>query len=96
MDHIQGIDRNQISIFVLEEMVARDSWARIIDVFVDALPLDKLGFGSVETAEEGRPPYHPADMLKLYMYGYKYGIRSARKLEHAARVNVELWCLPAL
>lgn len=93
MDHIQGIDRNQISIFALEEMVAKDSWARLIDVFVDALPLDDLGFKGVETAEEGRPPYHPGDLLKLYMYGYKHGLRSARKLEHAARVNVELWWL---
>ncbi len=93
MDHIQGIDRNQISIFALEEMVAKDSWARVIDVFVDALPLNELGFEKVQTAEEGRPPYHPSDMLKLYMYGYKYGIRSARKLEHAAKVNVEIWWL---
>ena len=76
MDHIQGIDRNQISIFALEEMVAKDSWARLIDVFVDALPLDDLGFESVQTAEEGRPPYHPGDLLKLYMYGYKHGLRS--------------------
>ena len=65
MDHIQGIDRNQISIFALEEMVAKDSWARLIDVFVDALPLDDLGFESVQTAEEGRPPYHPGDLLML-------------------------------
>ena len=93
MDHIQGIDRNQISIFALEEMVAKASWARLIDIFVDALPLDKLGFGSVQTAEEGRPPYHPGDLLKLYMYGYKHGIRSTRKLEHAAQVNIELWWL---
>ena len=93
MDHIQGIDRNQISIFALEEMVAKDSWARLIDVFVDALPLDKIGFKGVDTAEEGRPPYHPGDLLKLYMYGYKYGLRSTRKLEHAAQVNIELWWL---
>jgi transposase len=93
MDHIEGIDRNQISIFALEEMVAKDSWARLIDVFVDALPLDDLGFKGVETAEEGRPPYHPRDLLKLYMYGYKHGLRSTRKLEHAAKVNVELWWL---
>jgi transposase len=93
MDHIQGIDRNQISIFALEEMVAKDSWARLIDIFVDALPLDELGFESVQTAEEGRPPYHPGDLLKLYMYGYKYGLRTTRKLEHAAQVNVELWWL---
>lgn len=93
MDHIQGIDRNQISIFALEEMVANDSWARLIDVFVDALPLDKIGFKGVEVAEEGRPPYHPGDLLKLYMYGYKHGLRSTRKLEHAAQVNIELWWL---
>lgn len=93
MDHIQGIDRNQISIFALEEMVAKDSWARLIDVFVDALPLDKIGFKGVEVAEEGRPPFYPGDLLKLYMYGYKHGLRSTRKLEHAAQVNIELWWL---
>jgi transposase len=90
MNHIQGVDRNQISIFALEEIVAKDSWARLIDVFVDALPLENLGFESVQYAEEGRPPYHPGDMLKLYMYGHKYGIRSNRKLEHAAHVNIEM------
>lgn len=47
----------------------------------------------MELQEEGRPPFHPAVLLKLYMYGYKHGIRSSRKLEHACKVNVELWWL---
>jgi len=93
MDHIQGIDRNQISFYALEQLVAEDSWPRLVDMFVDALPLDELGFNHIEVKDEGRPPYHPSVLLKLYMYGYKHGIRTSRKLEHACQVNVELWWL---
>jgi len=93
MHHIQGINRNQMSFFALEQLVSQDSWARLVDVFVDALPLDKLGFKHIMLEEEGRPPFHPLVLLKLYMYGYKHGIRSSRKLEHASKVNIELWWL---
>lgn len=93
MHHIEGIDRNQMSFIALEELVDQNSWARLVDVFVDCLPLSKLGFKKVDLKEEGRPPFHPAVLLKLYMYGYKHGIRSSRKLEHACKVNVELWWL---
>lgn len=93
MQHIQGNDRNQVSMFSLEEIVAADSWARIVDIFVDILPLDALGFRHVKPNDEGRPPYHPSILLKLYIYGYKHGVRTSRKLEHACKVNVELWWL---
>ena len=93
MHHIQGISRNQMSFFALEQLVSQDSWARLVDVFVDTLPLDELGFKHVTLEEEGRPPFHPSVLLKLYMYGYKHGIRSSRKLEHASKVNIELWWL---
>lgn len=77
----------------LEEMVAEDSWARVIDIFVDILPLCELGFKHARLQKEGRPPYDPSQLLKLYLYGYKHSIRSSRKLEHSCRVNVELWWL---
>lgn len=93
MNHIEGIDRNQMSFIALEELVDQNSWARLVDIFVDSLPLSKLGFTKVDLKEEGRPPFHPAVLLKLYMYGYKHGIRSSRKLEHACKINVELWWL---
>ena len=77
----------------LEQLVAPDFWARVIDLFVDILPIDELGFKYVKLQSEGRPPYNPATLLKLYLYGYKHSIRSSRKLEHSCKVNVELWWL---
>lgn len=56
--------------------------SRLIDLFVDILPIDELGFKQVKLQSEGRPPYNPATLLKLYLYGYKHSIRSSRKLEH--------------
>lgn len=94
MHHLDTeIDRGQISMIALEEMVHEDSYARLVDLFVDALPLDKLGFTHVQHEAQGRPPYHPAILLKLYMYGYRHGLRSSAKLHQACRVNVELWWL---
>src|SRR5882757_10437448 len=93
MDYISGNDRNQIQFFALEEMVVPDSWARVIDLFVDILPLQDLGFKHTSLQKEGRPPYDPSLLLKLYLYGYKHSIRSSRKLEHCCKVNIELWWL---
>lgn len=94
MHYVEGIDRTQMTMFSLEEAVAKDSLARIIDVFVDSLDLEQLGYTHANLGPEGRPPYSPNTMLKLYMYGYQHGLRSTRKLEHAAAVNIELiWLL---
>ena len=65
----------------------------VIDLFVDMLPLAELGFKHTMLQKEGRPPYNPSLLLKLYLYGYRYSIRSSRKLEHSCKVNVELWWL---
>lgn len=93
MNYIVGENRNQIQMIALEQLVAPDSWARVIDLFVDILPIDELGFKHVKLQSEGRPPYNPVTLLKLYLYGYKHSIRSSRKLEHSCKVNVELWWL---
>ena len=63
--------------------------SRLIDLFVDILPIDELGFKHVKLQSEGRPPYNPATLLKLYLYGYKHSIRSSRKLEHSCKINEE-------
>ena len=63
--------------------------SRLIDLFVDILPIDELGFKHVKLQSEGRPPYNPAKLLKLYLYGYKHSIRSSRKLEHSCKINEE-------
>lgn len=94
MHHLDSeINRNQLSMMALEELVGKDSYARLVDLFVDALPLKELGFTNIEHETQGRPPYHPAVLLKLYMYGYRHGIRSSNKLHQACLVNVEVWWL---
>lgn len=79
-----------------ESCVGLDSWARTVDMFVDILPMEELGFSDVLNSE-GRPPYHSSDMLKLYLYGYKNKLRSSRQMEHACKVNLEvIWLLKGL
>jgi transposase len=94
MDYINGSDREQLIIISLEQMIDAESFVRIIDAFVDALDMDQFGFRNMALNPDGRPPYHPTDLMKLYLYGYHHGIRSCRKLEHATHINVELmWLL---
>ena len=88
MNHIVGADRNQLQFLAPEQLASEDSWARVIDLFVDVLPLKELGFKHAELKKEGRPPYDPSTLLKLYLYGYKHSIRSSRKLEQSCKVNV--------
>jgi len=96
MDFINGFDRNQLLMMDFDSAVSQDSWARVVDLFVEMLPLDELGFIDV-LRQEGRPPYRSADLLKLYIYGYKNQLRSSRKLEHACKVNIEvIWLLKGL
>lgn len=90
MGYVQGIDRNQARIVSLGDMVAADSHARLVDAFVDSLDLGALGFAP--PAAEGRPAYDPRSMLKLYVWGYRRGVRSSRRLAAACRENVEaMW-----
>jgi transposase len=94
MHHLEDeIDRSQVSMMALEEMVGQDSYARLVDLFVETLPIDKLGFKHATHETQGRPPYHPKVLLKLYMYGYRHSLRSSAKLHQACLVNVELWLL---
>ena len=92
---IQGEDRTQRSFFpeCLDDYVAETNPVRVVDVFVDELDLGKLGFEGVEPAPTGRPAYHPAVLLKIYIYGYLNRIQSTRRLEIEAQRNVELMWL---
>ena len=97
--HIKGQDRHQVTLLpeVLDDFVTEDNPVRVVDVFVDGLQLDVLGFESVNPKQTGRPGYHPATMLKLYIYGYLNRIQSSRRLEKEAHRNVELmWLLERL
>jgi len=94
MQYIQGLDRNQMFMLSLEEAISQDSFVRALDVFVDLMDMESFGFTHTHCKEEGRPAYHPADMMKLYLYGYRHGIRSSRKLEREAKTNLEaIWLL---
>jgi len=96
MDFVNGLNRDQLIMMDFESNVAPDSWARVVDWFVEALPLEELGFSDVLN-DEGRPPYRSSDMLKLFMYGYKKKLRSSYQLEEACRINLEvIWLLKGL
>ena len=96
MDFVSGINRDQLVMLDFEANVSEDSWARVVDLFVEMLPLEELGFVDVLN-EEGRPPYHSSDMLKLFMYGYKKKLRSSYSLEEACRINLEvIWLMRGL
>jgi transposase len=91
---VEGDDRYQAALLpsCLDDYVDQENPARVIDVFVDELSLGELGF-EVVPAATGRPAYHPATMLKLYIYGYLNRVQSSRRLEREAQRNVELMWL---
>jgi transposase len=92
---IQGEHRGQRILLPenLDDYVSNTNLVRVVDVFVDELDLITLGFESAVPAETGRPTYHPAVMLKIYIYGYLNRIQSSRRLEREAQRNVELMWL---
>ncbi|TVQ42155.1 MAG: transposase [Saprospirales bacterium] len=110
MNHIQGIDRFQITFSSLDEQICKDNPVRVIDAFIEKLDLGLLGFISKPPKPneeqqpkqhnpylDGRPSFEPKILLKLYFYGYFNGIRSSRRLERECCRNLELrWLLGGL
>lgn len=91
------INRDQIGLMAIDSLVPYDSMARVIDYFVDNLDLKEIGFTKTEPSFEGRPAFDPRSLLKLYLYGGRYDIRSSRKLEKACVVNIEVvWMMGGL
>jgi len=88
---IEGESRTQTTLFPesLDAFVAEDNPVRVIDYFIDDLDLSALGFRT-HLQDTGRPAYHPAMMMKLYVYGYLNRIQSSRRLEREAQRNIEL------
>lgn len=92
MHYIKAFDRDQMMMTTWDSMVEPDSTARLIDAFVESLNLKD--YGIKEIASEGRPPYDPKSLFKLYIYGSDNGIKSSRKLAKSCKVNVEVkWML---
>ena len=91
-----GKNRSQIKMMCLDDHVAKDSYVRVLDAFVDCLDLQALGFKK-RKARRGRPSYNRKALLKLYFYGYRYGVRSSRSLERLCRINLEVqWLIGEL
>ena len=99
MAHISGDGRSQLLLLPdsVEDYVGEDNPVRFIDAFVDSLDLGAAGFERVLPKATGRPGYHPADLLKLYLYGYLNRVRSSRRLEAETHRNLEvIWLLRRL
>jgi transposase len=92
---VEGMDRRQATLLpeCLEDWVGENNPVRAVDVFVDALDLANLGFDGVQPQATGRPGYHPAVLLKLYIYGYLNRVQSSRRLECEAGRNLEVMWL---
>jgi transposase len=89
---IEGADRRQLTLLpdAIEDYVGEENPVRVIDAFVDMLDLASLGFAGVIPEETGRPSYHPATLLKIYVYGYLNQVQSSRGLERECHRNLEL------
>jgi len=98
MKFIKGQDRTQTHLFPvsLDQSIDPQNEVRLIDLFVDCLPLENFGFDK-NFVETGRPAYHPSDLLKLFIYGYLNKVRSSRDLEKECKRNIEvMWLLRGL
>src|SRR5262245_52225505 len=98
-DYIRGPSRAEVQLLpaCFDDYVGPECAVRFIDAFVEELDFVALGFQHARPAKTGRPSYHPADLLKLYLYGYLNRIRSSRRLEAEAKRNLELiWLMRGL
>jgi len=97
--YLKGEPRNQTLLLprTVDEYIDPENEARFIDMFVGGLDLARLGFTHMAPLTEGRPPYDPADMLRLYVWGYLNGVRSSRRLERECGRNLEaIWLMRGL
>lgn len=96
MKFITEKDRNQTEFFCLEQAIAQDHEVRLIDLFVASIKLADFGF-DMQFIDNGRPAYHPSELLRLFIYGYLNRIRFSRQLEKECKRNIELmWLMKGL
>lgn len=92
---VEGEDRRQATLLpdCLDDYVTEDNPVRVVEAFIDELDLAALGFAGIVPEMTGRPSYHPATLLKIYLYGYLNRIPSSRRLERETQRNLELMWL---
>src|SRR6201997_4482598 len=92
---VEGQDRAQLMLLpeCLDDFVGEDNPVRVVDAFIEELDLAVLGFAGVVPEATGRPSYHPATLLKIYLYGYLNRVQSSRRLERETQRNIELMWL---
>jgi transposase len=92
MAFVKGLEREEIMLLppAVDDFICRESPTRAIDVFVDSLDMNALGFCVRDEFAQGRSSYHPATLLKLYLWGYLNRTRSSRQLEEASRSNLNV------
>ena len=93
--YIEGVERGQTTLFPdrLEDWVDEDNPVCVIDLFVEEIDLEEIGFLRTAPARTGRPGYHPSVLLRLFIYGYLNRVPSSRALEREAGRNVEVMWL---
>ncbi len=93
--YVEGSDRTQVTLLpeCLNDYIGEDNPVRVVEAFVEELDLEVLGFARAAPCATGRPPYHPAVLLKIYIYGYLNRVASSRRLERECQRNVELMWL---
>lgn len=99
MNYIKGFDRKQAVLIpdTIDQLIDSKNPVRFIDAFVESLNVVDFGFKDIRLNKNGRPPFHPKDLLKLYIYGYLNKIRSSRALEKESKRNLELiWLIKGL
>ena len=89
MRTVAGEIREEMKMICLEEEVEPEDEVRVIDAIIEAIDLKKIGYKEkARKSEAGRPRYDEKSMLKLYVYSYRNGIRSGRKIEQACKYDV--------
>jgi len=93
--YITGQDRQQVTLLpeCLDDFIGKDNPIRVVEAFANELDLASLGFQGATPANTGRPSYHPAILLSIYIYGYLNRIQSSRRLERECQRNLELMWL---
>ena len=92
---VEGQDRGQLILLpdCLDDYVGEENPVRVVDAYIDELNLATLGFDGVVPETTGRPAYHPATLLKNYLYGYLNRVQSSRLLERETQRNIEVMWL---